>query len=86
MRLLVFLQSMTLNALWLFCTIVGVSIAYYGFQNSVLWGLGGILAGFLVAGVLFAIGKVVHKVLFGMMYSIFMPKELKAAFKDRRNL
>lgn len=86
MRFLVFIQSLTLNAIWFFCSVTGIIVAYYGFQKSVLWGIGGIVVGFLVAGILFTIGQVIYKLLFGMIYTIVMPKELKAAMRNRDDL
>ncbi len=84
MRFLVFIQfiqSLTLSAIWFFSTGAGIAIAYYGFQKSVIWGMIGVLIGFVVAGVLFAIAKIMHKFLFGIIYSIVIPKELKSALK-----
>ena len=86
MRLLVFIQGLMLNAIWLLCGIIGISIAYYGFQKSVMWGIAGIVVGFVAASTLFTIGKTIHHLLFGIIYSIVMPKELKDALKSRSDL
>ena len=83
MAFLVYLQKLTLFLIWAFCAVAFVAIVYRGFQESFIWGIVGLVIGFIVASILFKIGKVIQKLLFGIIYTMVIPKELKDAMKNR---
>lgn len=84
MRFVVFLQKMTLFLIWAFCVGAFAGVAQRGFQESIIWGIASLVIGLIVASILFKILNVIHKVLFGMIYSIIVPKDLKDAMKNTR--
>lgn len=86
MAFLVYLQKLTLFLIWFFCAVTFATISYRGFQESVMWGIACLVIGLIVASVLFKIGKVIHKLMFGIIYAIVIPKDLKDAMKNTRKI